>query len=112
MNILLSFLGSIALMFLQLPTWLSWLGLPWVVLVLFYWILMAPQHINVGIACLVGFFLDIVYNTPIGENALILVLMVYFVTKFRGKIEPFDSEKIAIIIFCLMLVYQLIRYFF
>ena len=108
--ILLSFLVSWLLMFLQLPARLEWLSPPWIVLVLLYWALMAPQYVNVGIACLIGFYLDIIYNVPIGENALMLVLMTYFIVKFRQKIIPLDVWKISIVIFGLMLLYQLLRF--
>ncbi|HBC72084.1 MAG TPA: rod shape-determining protein MreD, partial [Coxiellaceae bacterium] len=64
--ILLSFLVSWVLLFLQLPTWFEWLYPPLIVLVLLYWALTMPQYVNVGSALVVGIFLDILYNAPIG----------------------------------------------
>ncbi|HBY55844.1 MAG TPA: rod shape-determining protein MreD [Coxiellaceae bacterium] len=108
--ILLSFLVSWVLLFLQLPTWFEWLYPPLIVLVLLYWALTMPQYVNVGSALVVGIFLDILYNAPIGENAIALILMTYFVAEFRQKIIPLGFWKTSVVIFGLMLLYQSLRF--
>lgn len=109
--ILLSFLGGIVFMFLQPSIRFGFLYVPWLVLILFYWVLMLPQYVNIGVAWLVGFFLDIVYNVPIGENILALVLMVYFVTKVRGKIVLLGFWEMAIVVCGLIICYQTLLFF-
>lgn len=104
--ILLSFFVGLILMFLQLPFGLNWLGSLWIVLILLYWVLMMPQYINVGIACVIGIFLDVIYNVTIGEHALSLIFVAYFMIKFREKILPLGFLKTALVIFCLIIVYQ------
>lgn len=108
--ILLSFLVSWILMFLQLPTWFDWLRPSWVVLVLLYWVLVMPQCVNVGFAWVIGILLDIVYNVPIGENAVGLVLLAYIVVKFRQKIMLLGFWKMSIVIFSLIMLHQLLRF--
>ncbi|MBU0744798.1 MAG: rod shape-determining protein MreD, partial [Gammaproteobacteria bacterium] len=106
----LSFFGGLVLMFLQLPLGLNWLGSLWVVLILLYWALMMPQYINVGAATCIGIFLDIVYNTTIGTHSLGLVFVVFCIIKFRQKILPLGFLKTALVIFCLISIYQILLF--
>jgi rod shape-determining protein MreD len=106
--ILSSFFGALMLMLLHLPNWVEWIYPQWLVLLVLYWSFTMPQRVNVGVAWLAGFFLDILYNAPIGEHALALVLAVFFITKFRGKIELLYFWKKAAVVFCLIIGCQLL----
>jgi rod shape-determining protein MreD len=107
-----SFLVGGVLMLLRLPFGFAWLGPLWLVLLLFYWVLMAPQYVNVGVAWLVGFVLDIVYNVTIGEHALALILAVFFLTKIRAKIIQFGlwNWKMFLVIFGFIMFYQFLLF--
>ncbi len=107
-----SFLVGGVLMLLRLPLGFAWLGPLWLVLLLFYWVLMAPQYVNVGVAWSVGFVLDIVYNVTIGEHALALVLVVFFLTKFRAKIIHFSlwNWKMFLVVLGFIVFYQFLLF--
>lgn len=108
--IFINFLVALILTFMPLPKKLVWLEVPWLVLVLCYFALFAPHYINVGSSFLVGFFLDIIYDVPLGMHALILVVMTYFIIKYRAKLFEFGFEKMAIIICGFIGLYQLWRF--
>jgi rod shape-determining protein MreD len=108
-----SFLVGMVLMLLHLPPIINWLGPLWLVLILCYFALTAPQYVNVGIALLIGLLLDLVYNTAFGEHGLVLIIVVFFVIKLRQKIIPFGlvSWQMALIMLGMMAFYQLLLFF-
>ena len=108
--ILLSLPVGLILMFLRFPPNTDWLQPLWVVLISIYWALMKPNYVSVGTAWLVGIYLDILYNAPIGENALALSLIVFLVVKFCPKITLLGFWKSSPIIFGLTALYQLLRF--
>jgi rod shape-determining protein MreD len=106
--ILASFLMAAVLMLLHLPNWVKWIYPEWLVVVTLYWAFTMPYRVNVGIAWLVGFLLDILYNAPIGEHALALILAVYFLITFSRKINLLNFRKKAVVIFGLIVWCQLL----
>ena len=89
--ITVSFFVALALMFLRLPVWVAtWLYPQWLILIALYWVWVMPQRVNVGVAWLMGILLDILYNVPVGEHALALVIAAYFMTRFSVKIALLD----------------------
>lgn len=106
--ILSSFLAAVMFTFLHLPNWAKWIYPEWLVVVVFYWAFAMPYRVNVGVAWLVGFLLDIVYNAPIGENALALVLAAYFIVTFGRRINLLSFWKKAAVIFGLFMWCQVL----
>ena len=104
--VLLSFVAGLILMFIQLPPRFEWLQPQWLVLILFCMALTKPLYVNVGIAWFIGIFLDVMYNAPIGENALALVLMTYLLIKFRQKTLQLGLLGSSLVIFVLIIFYQ------
>jgi rod shape-determining protein MreD len=99
LRIISSLFLAVVLMFLCVPSGISeWIYPPWLILVALYWIWFMPQRVSIGIAWLVGVLLDILYNVPVGEYALALVLAAYFIVKFSAKIESLGFwEKNAVV---------------
>ena len=108
LTISLSFFVALMLVFLHLPNWAEWVYPQWLVLVVLYWAFIMPQRVNVGIAWLIGFLLDILYNTPVGENASVLVLITYFIIKFGPTSRLLNFWKKAVISFGLIMLCQLL----
>lgn len=106
--ILASFFVALALTFLRLPGWAEWIYPQWLVVMVLSWVFVMPYRVNVGIAWLVGFLLDILYNTPIGENALALVVAAYVIIMFGEEIKLLIFWKKAAIIFGLIVWCQLL----
>lgn len=105
--IFLSFLGGLVFTFFQAPFLPNWVRPEWLILILFYWALILPQYVSIGIAWLVGLFLDMMYNVTGGEHAIALVLVTYLIVVLRQKIMKFEFLTMLGVIWCLMGLYKL-----
>lgn len=54
-----------------------------------YWVMEAPNHVGLGVAFLVGLFADLVLGTPLGEQALRLVVLAFLIQRFRARLRFF-----------------------
>ncbi|MCD6040075.1 MAG: mreD [Gammaproteobacteria bacterium] len=104
--ILISFLIAFILTLLPLPSWAVWLSPAWVLMILVYWVIAAPERINIGCACIAGIFLDVLQGTLLGEHALALILVIYLVTRVHSRLRMFALLQQSMIIFLFVLLYQ------
>ncbi len=102
----LTFLVSMGLTILPLPYWAIWFRPDWVLLVVIYWTLTCPDEVGVGIAWLVGFLLDILLASMLGEHALALSLVAYFCAKFHLRVNLLSFWRKVTVIFLLILLYK------
>lgn len=67
-------------------------------LLLAYWAMEAPDRIGLGIAFVVGVAADLTCATPLGEQALRLVVLVFLVQRFRARLRffPLWQQSLAI----------------
>jgi rod shape-determining protein MreD len=96
---------AMMLTILPLPNWSIWLRPEWVMLVVVYWCLAIPERMSVGIAWGVGLLLDILEGTLLGQHALALAVVAYFIVKFHPRIRLFPIWQKTFIVFVLSLVY-------
>lgn len=61
-----------------------------------YWILEAPTLLGLGSAFLIGLLADLALATPLGEQAMRLVVMAYLVQRFRARLRFFPLWQQAI----------------
>ena len=54
-----------------------------------YWVMEAPNHVGLGVAFLTGVFADLVLGTPLGEQALRLVVLAFLIQRFRARLRFF-----------------------
>jgi rod shape-determining protein MreD len=104
----LSFLLAIFLTIIPLPSWMLWMRPRWIVLVAIYWALAMPFRFSVGSAWIVGLMSDIISGTSLGEQALALTIVVYFVAKFHQRIQTFPRWQSFFTIFGLIILFQII----
>lgn len=105
--VVLTFLVAFGLAILPLPYWADWFRPEWVVLVVMYWSLTISSRVNVGVAWLVGLLLDVLYNVPLGQHALALVLVTYFTVRFSARLPFFSFWQKMLVLFGLIIFYQL-----
>lgn len=108
--ILLSLAIAVLLSILPLPDWANWFRPRWVVLVVIYWALALPYRVGVGVAWIIGLFLDVLYGTLLGQHALAMTVMAFIAVKFRQRILLFPLSQQLLIMFTLILLYQLILF--
>lgn len=110
LTIFISLFFAMVLALLPMPDWTVWLRPAWVLLILIYWAMILPQHINVGAAWTMGLVVDLLTDTMLGEHALAYTVIIYLVTRIhlRLRIYPMLQQGISILFF--MLLYQFILY--
>lgn len=81
-----------------LPTWLP--------IVLMAWAISCPQWINLGIAFVLGFIVDQLQGSLLGQHSLALVAMVYLAVKLQARLRINPLLQQSILIMVLLLIYQ------
>src|SRR5689334_20324828 len=101
--ILISLLIALMLMLLPMPAWAAWMRPVWVLMVLIYWTIAVPYRVNTGIAFVMGLLIDLLTGTLLGEHALALTVVIYFVARLhmRLRMYPLIQQSMSIFIFVL-----------
>lgn len=99
----LSVLAALLLSLLPLPPELAPLRPYWLALVLAYWVIEAPQRVDVGFAFAIGLVADLATGGLLGEQALRLVVMAFILQRFRARLRFFPLSQQALAIGALLL---------
>lgn len=102
--ILLSFILALVLTIIPLPNVLEMLRPEFVALTLIYWCMALPTRIGLGSAWTAGLFLDVMRDTLLGQHALALTLVVFFVLQLHQRIRVFPLWQQAISIGVMILI--------
>lgn len=102
----LTIIGAFMLSMVPLPDWAQDFRPDWVTLVLIYWAMALPARIGVTIAWLVGLMLDVSHGALMGQHALGLVLVIYFVHSQHQRLRVASLVQQAIVVFFLLLIKQ------
>ena len=94
----------------QLLPW-SGMGLvlrpDFVLLVLLYWLLSAPQICNIGTAWVAGLVIDLASGGMFGQNALAYALTAFFAVSYQRRLALFNIWQQAGYVFALLLLTQI-----
>lgn len=82
-QMLLSFLVGALLTVMPLPHVLIWFRPQWMLAILLYWIITKPESYGIVLAWFVGLFMDLLTGTPCGQEAIIFVVVTYFLMKLH-----------------------------
>jgi rod shape-determining protein MreD len=104
--IIVTFVFAFLLSIMKLPEWAIWVRLPWVPVLLLFWVLVFPQQIGIGIAWGLGLMLDALNGTLIGEHALGLAIITFLFLRFYRQIRMFPMMQQAVIVSILIALYQ------
>jgi rod shape-determining protein MreD len=110
MVIFLSLMTALVLMLLPMPEWTVWLRPAWVLLMLIYWNITLPYQVGVAIAFIMGILMDLLTGTLLGEHALALTIVIYFVSRTYLRLRMYPLLQQGISIFLFVLFYQFIIY--
>src|SRR3990167_6643662 len=99
--IILSLIVALALALLPMPEWTVLLRPAWVLMVLIYWVMVAPEKVNVVTAWLTGIVVDLVNGSILGEHALAFALVAYFVYRLHTQLRmyPMIQQSLAVMVF-------------
>ncbi len=106
--IFISILIAFLLTALPLPAWVNHWRPAWVAMVLIYWCMALPGRIGIGIAWWVGLLLDVQQGALLGQNALGLALIAYFVIQIHQRFRLFPLIQQSCLIGFMIIFYLLI----
>jgi rod shape-determining protein MreD len=106
--IILTLLVALVASIMPLPLSFDNFRPSWVLIVLCYWSLALPAHINVITAWFMGLLLDVLLGTTLGVNAAAMALSLYIVIGNFQKIRNFSVWQQALIVGVVTALYQLI----
>ena len=78
-----------------------------VLLVIIYWLIRAPNLCNVGTAWLVGLFVDLATGGVFGQYALAYTVTAYFAVIYQRRLVLFNGIQQAFYVFLLLVISQL-----
>lgn len=81
----------------------------WVALFFIYWSLALPHRVSLLAAWLFGILLDVMVNSLLGQNALVLVIITYISLLFSHKIRPQPILTQMMIIGVILIFAQLLQ---
>lgn len=81
----------------------------WIALVFIYWSLFLPHRVSMVAAFIFGVLLDVMVNSLLGQNALVLVLTVYITLLFQHKIRPQPILRQTMMVSVILILGQLIQ---
>ncbi len=97
--LILSFLVAFLLSVITLPESLMLWRPEWAALILFYWVLQAPEKVGLGLAWTVGLLLDVLEGTLFGLNALSLAVVAYLLLTMHQRIKMFPLLQQSLTVF-------------
>jgi len=72
-------------------------------MLLAYWLMESPNFVGLGMAFVIGLLADLVTATPLGEQALRLVVLAFLVQRFRARLRFFPLWQQALAIGLMLL---------
>ena len=106
--VVLTFAFAILLEILPLPSYAKLLRPDWVALVLVYWCMAIPDRVGVGGAWMLGLFLDTLYGSLLGEQALAKAMLAFLTLHFTLRLRMFPRWQQAIAVGVLIAISDLL----
>ena len=104
-SLLLALLLSVA----PMPQFME-IGRPlWLALFLSYWVLALPHRIGMITAWSVGLIEDVLYGSLLGQNALILTLIVFLVLSLQRRLQMFPMWQQSLVLLVVFGIAQLVQ---
>jgi rod shape-determining protein MreD len=100
----------VAFIFLLLP----WSGFAlkirpdFLLLVIIFWLIRAPNLCNVGTAWFVGLFVDLVTGGIFGQYALAYTITAFFAVSYQRRLVLFNHTQQLLYVFVLLMISQLV----
>lgn len=108
--IALSIFAAMLLTLAPLPTWAAPFRPDWMAVTLIYWAMHLPRTYGVGVAWLLGLFLDVAQGTLLAQHALALCFIIYLTVKFHLQIRVFPIVQMAGAVLGLLGLYRFLLF--
>ncbi len=108
--VLLTIILALMLTMMPLPDSVSAFRPDWVALIMIFWTMTVPRRISVGVAWIVGIFVDVSQGTLLGQHALALCAVAYVTVKFHLLMRVFPLMQLTATIFAILALYQFLLF--
>lgn len=102
-----SFIVAFTLMVIPMSPDLRWCRPEFIVLLVIYWTMYAPQHFGLGTVWLLGLFQDVLELSLLGLNAIGMLLIAYILHMVYQRLRNYVFWHQALWVFVLVGVFQL-----
>ena len=106
--ILISLLIAFLLTVLPLPSWAVDWRPAWVVMLIIYWCVALPERLGIGFAWCVGLLLDVQQGCLLGENALSLAMIAYFLIWIHKRFRMYSLIQQSCLVGFIVMFYLFI----
>ncbi len=107
--LLLTFVVAILLSILPITEKFKWLMPNWIVLVLIYWIIFAPELIGLIFTFILGMVIDLLLGNLLGLTSLCLMPIAFFADRMCHRFRSFSVSQQFLVIIVLVSMNHLIR---
>lgn len=108
--VVLTLIAALVLSIWRLPGGVQPFWPHWVVLVVIYWCLALPHRVGIGLAWTLGLLLDVLSGTLLGEHALALALVAFFVVKIHLQVRVFPLWQQTLTVALLVVLYEFVLF--
>ncbi len=108
--VLLTIILALMLTMMPLPDSVSAFRPDWVALIMIFWTMTVPRRISVGVAWIVGIFVDVSQGTLLGQHALALCAVAYVTVKFHLLMRVFPLMQLTATVFAILALYQFLLF--
>lgn len=109
-SVYITLLAAIVLTLVPLPASIDMFRPDWVALVVLYWVIALPHHLNVISAWVVGLIMDILLGSTLGIHALSMAVISCVAAAQYQKLRNFSVWQQALVMGSLIFVGQLLNY--
>jgi len=104
LNVVITVFFGMMLTILPLPHGLTWFYPSWVWMILIFWLAFFPNYINLFACWVVGFLMDLLTGTLIGQTAFIFVSTAYIILRFFDRFAYFVIWRQSLLILLLITI--------
>lgn len=108
--VIVSIIVALMLTMMPLPDAVAAFRPDWVAMVVIFWAMSVPRSYSVGVAWLVGIFVDVTQGTLLGQHALALCAIAYITVKFHLLMRVFPLLQLTATVFALLSLYQFLLF--
>ena len=103
-TIILSIVAAMICRAIPLPREMLIFNPDWILLVVIYWCLIAPERFGIGSSWFVGLLTDVLTGQLLGQYALAYAIVAYITVRLHRRLRVFPvSQQILIVLFLLLL---------
>lgn len=105
-----SIISALILQIMPMPVIADLYRPDWVLLILCYWCMALPNRVGIGVACLCGFTLDVLYGTALGVHSFALIIPIFVVIANYQRFRNYSVFQQLLLILMLGSLYHIIIY--